>query len=132
MIEQIIEFLRVREKNCDWENGGFEFHKKKRATKSSESRAKKYKKEEEASIQRLNQDVWTKVRGYELFQFHYLRRDKEMPLYNPWKTNLGKLIVPNVFVSVKLIETLVKNYNFGGGIFRPPIEMPFLGFLLVH
>lgn len=56
-------------------------------------------------------DVWTKVRWYELFLFHYLRRNKEIPLCNPWMTNLGKLTVPNVFVNLRLLEVMVRNYN---------------------
>lgn len=56
-------------------------------------------------------DVWTKVRGYELFLFHFLRKDKEVPIYNPWTTNLGKLVVPNEFINIKLLEVLIRNYN---------------------
>lgn len=57
-------------------------------------------------------DVWIKVRGHKLFLFHYLKRNKEMLLCNPWMTNLGKLIVPNVFVNIRLLEVLIRNYNF--------------------
>lgn len=56
-------------------------------------------------------DVWTKVRGYELFLFHFLRKDIEMLICNLWITNLGKLVVPNVFVNIRLMEVLVKKYN---------------------
>lgn len=51
-----------------------------------------------------------------------------MPLYNPWKTNLGKFIVPNVFVSVKLLETLVKNYNSVGRYIQAPNGDAFIRF----
>lgn len=60
------------------------------------------------------EDVWTRVRGYELFLFHYLRRNREVPLCNHWVTNMGKLIVPDVFVNVKVLEILVRNYKFAG------------------
>lgn len=34
-----------------------------------------------------------------------------MPLCNPWMKKLGKLTVPNVFVNIRLLEVLVRNYN---------------------
>lgn len=34
-----------------------------------------------------------------------------MSLCNPWMTNLGKLTVPNVFINIRLLEVLVRNYN---------------------
>lgn len=56
-------------------------------------------------------DIFTILRGHELFLFHYFRRDEPMPISNPWKTGLGKLVVPNVFVNIDLLKLLVRNYN---------------------
>lgn len=56
-------------------------------------------------------DVLTTVRGHELFLFHYLRRDEPMPISNPWNTNLGKLVVPNIFVDIDLLKLLVRHYD---------------------
>lgn len=43
--------------------------------------------------------------------FHYFRRDNPTTISNPWKTGLGKLVVPNVFVNIHLLKLLVRNYN---------------------
>lgn len=48
-------------------------------------------------------DIWTAIRGHKLFLYHYLRQNKEMPLSNPWTTNLGRLVVPNVFSEYQII-----------------------------
>lgn len=56
-------------------------------------------------------DVWTNIQGYELFLFHYSRRTRHEPMCNPWKLNLGKIVVPNVFVNMDLFKLLAKHYN---------------------
>lgn len=42
-------------------------------------------------------DVWTPQRGYELFSYHYKRRNIVEPICKPWVYNLGKLVMPNIF-----------------------------------
>lgn len=56
-------------------------------------------------------DAFTTVRGHKLFLFHYFHRDEPMPISNPWKTGLGKLVAPNVFVNIDLLMLLVKHYD---------------------
>lgn len=56
-------------------------------------------------------DIWTTIRRYELFIFHYNSRIGHEPVCNPWKLNLGKLVVSNVFVNTDLMKLLVKHYN---------------------
>lgn len=56
-------------------------------------------------------DVWTRIRGHELFLYHYSWRSKPTPISNPWITGLGKLVVPNIFVNVQLMKTLDRAYN---------------------
>lgn len=73
-------------------------------------------------------DVWTRLRGYELFLFHYLRRNREVSLCNPWVTNLGKLIVPNIFVNLKVLEILVRNYNSASRYIQTPNGEAFIRF----
>ena len=36
-------------------------------------------------------DVWTQTRGYELFLYHYVRRNHKAPICHPCEMNLGKL-----------------------------------------
>lgn len=56
-------------------------------------------------------DLYTTIRGYELFLFHYHRREKPKPICNPWQLGVGKLVVPNVFVNIDLLELLELNFN---------------------
>lgn len=56
-------------------------------------------------------DVWMPMIGYELVLYHYRKRNKEEPICNLWIFNEGKLVIPNVFVSVDLIILLAKNYD---------------------
>lgn len=72
-------------------------------------RSKKIKSEEEGLEDRFEHlgDIWTEIRGHELFLFSYKRRDAPEPISNLWKKNLGKLVVLNVFVDVELMKALV-------------------------
>ena len=36
---------------------------------------------------------------------------------NPWEKNLGKLLVPEVFVDVDLVKALIKAYNLSRRMF---------------
>jgi len=47
-------------------------------------------------------DIWTPVKGYDLFIYHYRKMHKHKPVSNPWRLNLGKLTMPIVFVNVQL------------------------------
>lgn len=75
-------------------------------------------------------DVWTRIRGHELFLYHYSRRSKLTKIANPWITGLGKLVVPNVFVNVQLMKTLDRAYNATKRCIRLPNGKAFI-FLLV-
>lgn len=46
--------------------------------------------------------------GWELFQYAYKRLDYHRPSNNLWACDLGKLIVPNIFVEVDLIKAVVE------------------------
>lgn len=56
-------------------------------------------------------DAHTNDRGWDVFYNFYGKRDKSIPVSNPWRLNLGKLVVPNVFVEPMLIRELAKNYH---------------------
>jgi len=56
-------------------------------------------------------NIWTPIKAYELFKFHYNRRFRNSPVSNPWHLNLGKLVVPDVFLNVELLQLLAKQYN---------------------
>lgn len=56
-------------------------------------------------------DAFTKERGWDIFYYFYSKRDKHVPVSNPWTLNLGNLVVPNVFVEPMLIRELSKAYN---------------------
>ena len=55
--------------------------------------------------------AWTRTRGYELFLYHYVKRNHKAPICHPWEMILGKLNVFNVFVNVKLLKVIISNYN---------------------
>lgn len=80
---------------------------------TSSVRSKKIKNEEEGLEDRFEHlgDIWTEIRGHELFLFGYKRRKAPEPISNLWKRNLGKLVVPNVFVDVELMKALVDSYD---------------------
>lgn len=56
-------------------------------------------------------DIWTPIRGYELFRFHFQRRDCFKPVCNLWRLNLGKMVFPNVFVYIELVKLLATHYD---------------------
>lgn len=76
-------------------------------------------------------DVFTTVRGHELFIFHYLHRDETMPISNPWSTNIGKLMVPNVFVNTDLLKFLVRQYDTNKGCILLPDGTALVHFAVV-
>lgn len=43
--------------------------------------------------------------------YHYRKRNRAEPICNPWVYNIGKLVVPNIFVSVNFMIMLAKNYD---------------------
>lgn len=49
--------------------------------------------------------------GYELFMYFYCNRVESVPISNPWKHNLEKLIVLDLFVDVDLMKEFIKAYN---------------------
>lgn len=71
-------------------------------------------------------DMWTTIRGHELFLYHYLSWNKEMPLSNPWTTNLGRLVVPNIFLNLRLLELLTRKYNKEKRYIQLPNGDPFI------
>lgn len=74
----------------------------------------KPKRSAEWKLEDNNSDVgyvYTTTRGYELFMFHYHRHEKPEPICNRWKLNLGKLVVPNIYVNVDLLKLLAQNYD---------------------
>jgi hypothetical protein len=56
-------------------------------------------------------EIWTPIRGYELFIYHYENKYRFELVYNPWRLNLGRLVVLNVFVDVELIKALANKYD---------------------
>ena len=46
-----------------------------------------------------------------IFWFFYNNRVRGCPASNPWEKNLGKLLVPKVFIDVDLVKALIKAYN---------------------
>ena len=44
--------------------------------------------------------------GGELFYYFYCNREKKVPVCNPWKKNLAKLIFPEVFLDIDLMKAL--------------------------
>lgn len=80
---------------------------------SSSLGSKKVKANEEGLEDRFEHlgDIWTKIRGHELFVFGYVRRNALEPVNNLWGLNLGKLAVANVFVNVELMKSLANNYD---------------------
>lgn len=75
-------------------------------------------------------DVWTTVRGHELFLFHYLRKNEPIPISNPWNTCLGKLVVPNIFISIDLLKLLVRHYNIDKQSIFLPDKITLVHFLV--
>ena len=55
--------------------------------------------------------IWRRMRGYELFLYHYVRRNHKVPIYHPSKMNLVKTIVSNVFLNVELLKVIISKYN---------------------
>lgn len=49
--------------------------------------------------------------GYELFLYFYCNRFESVPICNPWRRNLAKLIFPDVFVNVDPMKVIIKVYN---------------------
>ena len=49
--------------------------------------------------------------GAELFYYFYCNREEKIPICNPWKKNLAKLIFPEVFMDVDLMKALFQCYN---------------------
>lgn len=46
------------------------------------------------------------VTNSKLFKYFYYNREKKIPVCNPWKKNLAKLIFPKVFVDVDLMKAI--------------------------
>lgn len=62
---------------------------------ASSHRSKKIKSEDEGLEDKFDNlgDIWTEIRGHELFIFGYVRRNAPEPVNNLWRLNLGKLVV---------------------------------------
>lgn len=43
--------------------------------------------------------------------FHYHRQDNPQLIGNPWRLNLGKLVVPNVYVNIDIVKLLIQHYD---------------------
>lgn len=78
---------------------------------SMKSRGVKSKEDDLEDNQEFVGDIWTKIRGYDLFMFHWKRRMSLEPVSNPWRLNIGRLVVPNVFISLELIKALASKYD---------------------
>lgn len=50
-------------------------------------------------------------RGWDVFHTFYGNKDQPMPISNAWKLNLGRLVVPNVFIEPMLIRELARKFN---------------------
>lgn len=46
-----------------------------------------------------------------LFWYFYKNKLEKVPISNPWNINLGKLIIPEVFIDIDLKKVLIKEYN---------------------
>lgn len=78
---------------------------------SMKSRRVKSKEDGLEDNQKFVGDIWTKIRGYYLFIFHWKRRMSPELVSNPWRLNIGRLVVPNVFISLELIKSLTNRYD---------------------
>lgn len=63
----------------------------------------------------------TTDRGWGIFYNFYGNMDKSILVSNPWRLNLGKLVVPNIFVEPMLIRELAKNYHLQSMIVKTAI-----------
>lgn len=68
----------------------------------------------------------TPIASRDFFWYFYKNRDGKVPVSNPWTLDLAKLIIPNVFVDVELIQVLVENYHPVIRIVRMLIGNPLL------
>lgn len=53
----------------------------------------------------------TSDRGWDIFFYFYGKKDKVIPVSNPWNLNLGRLVVSNVFLEPILIKEIEKHYH---------------------
>ena len=56
-------------------------------------------------------DIWTRIRGYGIFLYQYVRRNHNATIFHPWEINLGKLAVANIFVNVEFLKVIINKYN---------------------
>lgn len=56
-------------------------------------------------------DAIMRYRGWDVFHAFYGNMDQPSPISNPWKLNLGRLVVPNVFIEPMLIEELANKFD---------------------
>ena len=43
--------------------------------------------------------------------FHYNRRLERCPVFQGWMTNIGKFVVPNVFINTNLLQDFINKYD---------------------
>lgn len=60
-------------------------------------------------------DATSRVASYELFGYFYSNREKKIPIFNPWKKNLEKLIFLEVFMEIDLVKALIKSFHIRDG-----------------
>lgn len=56
--------------------------------------------------------------GFELFYFFYCNQDKKVPICNPWKKSLAKIIFPEVFIDVDSMKAMFQCYNLATNSFH--------------
>lgn len=49
--------------------------------------------------------------GFSLCRKGYNKKKEKVPVSNIWNFNLGRLVVPNIYVNIELITTIAKNYK---------------------
>ena len=66
------------------------------------------------------------MHGHSLFWYFFANSIEKEPKNNPWRFDLEKVVVPNVFVDVELINVLAKHYEPSTRTVRKLDGMPLL------
>ena len=66
------------------------------------------------------------LHGRSLFWYFFANRNEKEPINYPWRLDLGKIVIPNVFVDIELINLLDKHYEPTIKIVRKLDGMPLL------
>ena len=55
--------------------------------------------------------ICPQTKGSSLFMYFYHNRNLNIPICNPWKRNMEKLILFQVFINVDVVKDLINSYN---------------------